>query len=222
MEGRIEEGGQPRWHYARLGCKRWTCPRCGPKKAKRLRKAIIVKATELGLRRFLTLTLNPATCTPEESIVYIRKCWHKFRTSLKRRYGRSITFIAVLELQKSGYAHLHILVDRYMEQRWISEAWQAVGGGRIVDIRLVDIHRIGAYLSKYLTKELLTVALRRRQRRYTTSRNILLFVKSPSGTWAMLRISLDYLHWKAGGALQERREEDGTLWAFTTDEMVED
>jgi hypothetical protein len=43
-------------------------------------------------------------------------------------------------------------------EAWISQAWQSVGGCRIVDIRLVDIHRVGAYLSKYLTKDLLLSA----------------------------------------------------------------
>ncbi len=219
--GKIEETGSPCWRYARLGCKRWTCARCGPKKVRRLRRAVIDRATERGLRRLLTLTLNPATCSPEDSVRYIRQCWNKFRTSLKRCHKGSITFIAVLELQKSGYAHLHILVDRYMAQHWISEAWQAVGGGQIVDIRLVDIHRIAAYLSKYLTKDFLMVTLRPYQRRYTTSRDIVLFIRPTPGTWTILRERLEALYWSAGGGLQEKREEDGALSWFTTNEAVE-
>jgi hypothetical protein len=30
---------------------------------------------------------------------------------LKRRFGDSIAFIALLEFQKSGFAHLHLLVS---------------------------------------------------------------------------------------------------------------
>jgi hypothetical protein len=114
-------------------------------------------------------------------------CWNKFRTYLKRRYKTSITFIWVLELQRSGYAHLHVLVDRYIEHSWISEAWQAIGGGRIVDIRRVDIHRIAPYLSKYLAKELILGALKRRQRRYATSRDIKLFTKTDTGMWVVVK-----------------------------------
>ncbi|TSA03642.1 MAG: hypothetical protein D4R81_03085 [Nitrospiraceae bacterium] len=151
----------------------------------------------------MTLTLNPSSCSPEESVPYIRECWNKFRTSLKRHSGRSIAFITILELQKSGYAHLHILVDRYIAQQWISVAWQAVGGGRIVDIRRRDIHRIAAYLSKYLTKDILLTDFKKRVRRYTTSRTIVLFVKSSNGTWALLKAPIEFLYHQCRGLLLE-------------------
>ncbi len=222
VKGQVQDEGQGRWHYARLGCKRWPCPRCGPKKARRLRHAIIEKAVEKDLRRFLTLTLDPSTCTPEQSIAYIRQCWNKYRTYLKRKFGVAVSYIAILELQKSGYAHLHILVDRYIDQRWISETWRAVGGGKIVFITQVDIHRIAAYLSKYLTKELLLAGFRPRQRRYTTSRDIILFVKQPSGTWALSKMSVEFLYLKARReVLEEVRDEGGTLRWFTTREEVD-
>jgi len=150
----IDRDGKKYLHHARLGCKAWACSRCGPRKARRLRHAITKWAVQKNLSRFLTLTLNPRACSPEESVEYIRACWNKFRTYLKRRFGVRVSFILVLELQRSGYAHFHILLNRYIEQAWISEAWQAVGGGKMVWIRQADVHRIPAYLSKYLTKEL--------------------------------------------------------------------
>ncbi len=191
VRGKVERKSGPVIRYARLGCKRWKCPRCGPKRVRQLRHAITRKATELQLRRFMTLTLDHKTCTPEESLKYIRKCWNKFRTYLKREYGQSITFIAVLEPQKSGHAHLHILVDRYIDQRWISNKWRAVGGGPMVDIRQVDIHRISAYLSKYLTKELLLSSYFDKYRRYTTSRDICLFEKPPKGAWKLFSAPIE-------------------------------
>ena len=206
-----------RWHYRRLRCKCWRCECCGPRKAARLRRAIVRVATEKDLRRFLTLTLDPAACRPEDSIRYIRQCWNKFRTALKRQCGTSISFITILELQKSGYAHLHVLIDRYIPQGWISTAWQAVGGGRIVFIKQVDIHRVAPYLSKYLTKDLLLAAFRRRQRRYTTSRDITLLAYTSSGTWDLVKASLEYLAWKAKGAVAtEHHDEHGVLEWFET------
>lgn len=201
LRGHVQEGEEKHWRYGRLGCKRWTCPRCGPKKAKRLRRAIINKAQEKDLSRVLTLTLDPSSCSPEQSITYIRQCWNKFRTSLKRHSGLSIAFITILELQRSGYAHLHILVDRYIAQQWISVAWQAVGGGKIVDIRRVDIHRVAPYLSKYLTKDLLLTDFKQRVRRYTTSRDIVLFVKSSTGAWALLKAPIEFLYHQCRGLL---------------------
>ena len=46
MQGHVQETGQEHWHYARLGCKRWPCLRCGPKKVKRLRRAVTDCATQ--------------------------------------------------------------------------------------------------------------------------------------------------------------------------------
>ena len=191
VRGKVESRNGPVIRYARLGCKQWTCAKCGPKRATRLRMAIAKTATQLELNRFLTLTLDHKTVSADESIRHIRSCWNKFRTYLKRKYGQSVTFISVLEPQKSGHAHLHILVDRYIDQRWISYKWRAVGGGSMVDIRQVDIHRISAYLSKYLTKELLLACHHSKYRRYTTSRDIKLFAKPTKGAWVLFPIPIE-------------------------------
>ncbi len=177
--------------YSRLPCKRWTCPDCGIKRVRMLKHAITKIALEKNLNRFLTLTLDHKTCTPEESLMYIRNCWNKFRTYLKRKHGQSITFFAIVEPQKSGHAHLHILVDRYIDQRWISNKWRSVGGGRMVFIKQVDIHRISNYLSKYLTKELLLSHFFSKYRRYTTSRDIKMFPKQSNGTWELIKRPLN-------------------------------
>lgn len=207
--------------YARLGCKRWTCDYCGPRKARRFRRAIIDKAVEKKLNRFLTLTLNPTACSPQDSPAYINACWHKFRTYLKRRHGNRVSFIKVIELQKSGYAHLHILVDRYIEQEWISRAWQAVGGGKIVHITMVDIHRIAPYLSKYLTKSFTGGCFRKRQRRFTTSRDIVLFAKSLKKKWMVIEERIELLIYKAGHTVfEEQRNGEGVLQGFKTVEIV--
>ena len=121
----------------------------------------------------------------------------------------------MVELQQSGYAHLHILVDRYMSQAWISEAWQALGGGRIVDIPAVDLHRVGSYLSKYLTQDLLLASLKKRQRRYTTSRDITLLDRLQSGGWAVIKGPLEFVHYHFKDAvIQEHYDAEGALLSF--------
>src|ERR1035441_10382155 len=75
-----------------------------------------------------------------------------------------------------------------MPWKWLQESWQAVGGGRSVDIRYVDVHRISRYLSKYLTKDLLLSAPSG-CRRVTSSRGIKLMEKSPSETvWEFIAL----------------------------------
>ena len=181
--------------FLRLKCKCWKCPRCGPKKAKQLRYTTIQAAQKLNLKRLLTLTLDPAKLPNDaDSIRYLKECWSKFRVYLGRKYQTKVSFIAFMEIQKNGRAHLHILVDRYMPQTWVSQAWQSVGGGRIVDIRVVDIHRVALYVSKYLTKNLLD-ELPPRARRYSCSRNIQLFSRpSKDSPWKLIKRPMNTLH----------------------------
>ena len=74
-----------------------------------------------------------------------------------------------------------VLIGVFVEQSWLSREWQAVGGGQIVDIRFVDVHRVSAYVSKYLTKDLL-LQVPAKKKRISTSRDIRLFdKKAPSG-----------------------------------------
>jgi hypothetical protein len=91
-----------------------------------------------------------------------------------------------VEAQQSGLAHLHCLVDRFIDQRWLSDAWQRIGGGRIVDIRFVDVHRISPYLSKYFTKNFL-VSDWSGKKRISTSRGIRLFEKIVKKDWNWTR-----------------------------------
>jgi hypothetical protein len=215
LRGLVTVQDQVYRRFMRLGCKCWTCSGCGPRKAKRIRRAIIECATEKGLSRFLTLTLDPSACEAEESIPYIRRCWDKFRTYLKRRYRVALSFITVLELQKSGYAHLHVLIGRFIEQTWISEAWQAVGGGRIVYIKQVEIRRIGPYLSKYLTKDLLRAGHKSRFRRVTSSRDVALNNFERSGTWSVIKFPLSHFYSKRPwNAVNEIKDESGELTSF--------
>ena len=72
--------------------------------------------------------------------------WAKWRIYLARRYGRRVVYLWVKERGSKSGLHLHVLVDRYLPQKWISASWSAVGGGLVVDIRYVDLHRVSASL----------------------------------------------------------------------------
>lgn len=147
--------------YWRVNCNCWDCSYCGPRKQKLLRQAIGRWAEALQLKRFVTLTLNPAVFLPRGmpyaefrelhdddpekqrlkklAIQHARKCFNKLRVYLGRKYGTSISFICVLELHKSGLPHLHLLVDRYIPIEWIRAAWQNIGGGFEVKIKRVEM-----------------------------------------------------------------------------------
>lgn len=180
----------------RLNCKSWDCAFCGARKAARYKRRIREVAEQEGLNRFLTLTLDPRKIEGDP-VCYLRSVFAKFRVYLLRTYGKgkkAIKFIAVLEFHKNGVPHLHVLLGRFIKQQWISQCWSALGGGRIVDIRYVDVHRISRYLAKYLTKELLMSAPQR-CRRVTCSRSIHLNEKQSTETnWVMEKRSIFLLY----------------------------
>ena len=203
-----------RQRLLRLNCKTWGCCHCGPRKAKRYKYLISQLAEREQLTRFLTLTLDP-TLIEGDSVRYLRGVFNKFRLYLKRKYGAPIKYIAVLEFHKSGIAHLHLLVDRFIPWDWIRQSWSALGGGQIVFIKYVDVHRISRYLSKYLTKELLLSAPLR-SRRVTTSRSLRLIEKRESDTaWSLFKTSIFYLYSRLSStASAVRLDEDGYLESF--------
>ena len=198
----------------RLDCKTWGCAYCGPRKAARYKHAIRAIAEKHALTRFMTLTLDPSKIEGDP-VPYLRRVFNKFRVSLLRKFKCSISYIAILEFHKSGIPHLHVLVDRFVKQQWISESWSALGGGNIVDIRFVDVHRISNYLAKYLTKELLMSAPLR-SRRVTSSRSIHLFEKTPSETtWALDDRSIFHLFAIAESVAQEVQvDSEGFIFSF--------
>jgi hypothetical protein len=209
--------------FVALKCKSWACPVCGPKKQRRLRQALTRTALEWKLNRFLTLTLSRKFCTARESLAYIKACWAKMRIYLKRRYGASITFVWFLELQKAGYAHLHILIDRYMPQAWVKAAWEAIGGGSIVDLEQVQMERVAGYLTKYLTKDLGADGIAKGQRRYGNSRNIHLFAKAGKTGWKIIWGGLPHLRQKlAAWVIAEGLDEEAKLGWFETLHPPED
>lgn len=186
---------------------------------KRYRYSIGRIAQERKLDRFLTLTLDPSKCDVEDSVKHIRNSWNKFRIYFKRKYKVTLSFITVVEFHKSGYAHMHILLDRFIPQRWISSSWQSIGGGKIVFIKKIDQHRIASYMTKYLTKAMYDPTaeshIRHLFRRVTTSRDIKLFVRRPGGEWVLMTVSIEYLYSIFSTSIVDTNcGEDGILHSF--------
>jgi hypothetical protein len=110
---------------------------------------------------------------------------------------------------------LHVLLGCYIEQQWIKASWSALGGGHIVDIRYVDVHRVSHYVSKYLTKELLLSAPLR-SRRVTTSRSLHLLQKSISDEkWTLFKVSIFFFYFRHSATASEiQLDTDGFLESF--------
>jgi hypothetical protein len=94
------------------------------------------------------------------------KGWNRLRSWLRRRYG-DFEFLRVLEIQKSGRPHLHVLISgiNYVPQEDLSKIWQKYGLGEVVYIRSVynrENVRATAYVLKYVNK-----TLRNSEKRYS-------------------------------------------------------
>jgi hypothetical protein len=200
-------------HY-RFRCKSYACGWCGPKKIRQVRKRIVQQALKHDLRRFLTLTLDPKKLNPgwstQEKIAFLGAVWRKMRVSIQRKLGKSLVFISVIELQRNGNPHLHLLVGSYLHKQWISSAWEAVGGGWATRIEHIDVHRVAAYLSKYFTDDSVR-DLPPGTRRFSTSRGLALFErKKGNGAWILVLGPIEYWRANATGVSTEQFEsEDG-------------
>ena len=199
--------------YKSLFCKSYRCNRCRNPKLKDVRSAISRIASERKLDKMATLTLDPKRVPRGDrnrTDRYIRECWRKMRVLLTRlNDGRSIDFVGVLEFQENGNAHLHVLVGKYIKQKWLSLAWQSIGGGKIVDIRQVDVHRVSAYLSVYLTGDKVVHTLKllpRRARIFTTSRSIRLWPKKEKRGWCLRREGIETFYDAAANPAKVRFE----------------
>jgi hypothetical protein len=213
----LTEAGKAR--YCRVGCKCWGCSGCGPRRGSMYRFRIAKHAERHQLRKLITLTLDPSKVDgADDSTRYINEIWADFRIYVKRWLGkRRFTFIRILEYQKNGYAHLHVLTNAWLNQAWVSDTWNTIGGGRIVDARLVDMDRVSHYLSKYLVKDMVKFAPPR-ARRVTTSRDIHLLEKEVSDyAWTMIQSPLAYLMRlcaEGGRITMVQADQDGYLVAF--------
>jgi hypothetical protein len=169
----------------------------------------------------LTLTLDPNRIEGDP-VPYLRQTFNKLRTYFKRKFGSAPKYIAVLEFHNNGKPHLHVLIDRYVEQAWLSQAWEAVGGGRIVDIRFVDLRRVSRYLAKYLTVDLLLSAPKG-VRRVTCSRGIVLLARTASPlSWSLLKTGIQYLYSHLFRlVVAVRYDEDGAMTGFVVGTLIQ-
>ena len=134
--------------------------------------------------KFFTLTY-PATLSDDEAWAQWSEPWRKFRTVIARKYG-SFSYGAILEKHKNNNRpHIHGITSLYMDQREWSKRWQAVGGGPVVDVRVVKDEAFADYFAKdyglaaYFGKDnMITAFLESRRRSIFASRDVTTHEKS--------------------------------------------
>jgi len=95
-----------------------------------------------------------ATFTFAENVTDLtvaNKEWDKFIKRLRRKYG-SFKYLNVVEFQKRGAVHYHMVSDLpYIPKQELAELW---GQGFVKINNIAHVDNIGAYIVKYMTKEL--------------------------------------------------------------------
>lgn len=221
MTGVIEGVSTVRHVTARMYCKRWSCTYCGPRRAWMYQQLIAERAIDFKLDRFMTLTLDPKKIKGDP-YKHLNESWRKLREAFRRKFGKSVSYIAITEEHKSGIPHKHILVDHYIHQKWLSSKWDKLGGGRMVDIRKIkDIQNMARYVGKYLTKDVL-LSCPKGTRRVTTSQNIKLRKKSSEGSWTVSDVNMEkLLEHQKHRAENIVMEKSGRLKSFETSRPID-
>jgi len=107
--------------------------------------------------RFITLSsrYRPDEMTPDQAAQQLVHAWRMVVQRGKREgIFKEIQYIAVFELTKKGWPHLHILARcDYIIQRWLSLRMEEYAESPVVDVRKVKSRRRAAwYVAKYTAK----------------------------------------------------------------------
>ena len=196
-----------------LRCKKWGCPVCGPRKV----KATLARTRAgmaLGTCRFFTLT-SPGDEDAETSYAEFPARWKRFRMRLERRFGR-IEYLGVVEPQKRGAAHVHVVYrGPFIPQQWLSRVAAECGFGKIADIRRSN-PALMRYLAKYLSKDLSNPASKppRYFRRVRWSRDWCV--------WEKRRREVPWRTWWIADAVPTHAAYDAARRGFELEELVTD
>ena len=183
------ENNQTIIRFDRIPCNSWTCPACVFIKANKVKNLLRTVAIINNLQYFLTLTLSPDQIPLEyrpkgDNLThkYITKLFNTLLTNIRRDIVKefdekeTLKYLWVIQFQKNGNAHLHILLSTRLPIIKVREIWERIGGGKIMYIEKVEnIDSAAAYISEYLVtgiKESKTYSwFHYFERRYTISRS---------------------------------------------------
>ena len=144
-----EENNRAHLRFHKAGCNSWDCPECRERKALRLRRRV-EEASKNSSWRFATLTLSREGTTLKDSLTSLNHVWDMFLKRLRRSYN-NIRIIRFVEFHKDGYPHIHFFCNTFIPQPLLRHLWNSVGGGTIVDIRLVKNETMFRYCTDYTT-----------------------------------------------------------------------
>lgn len=172
-----EKGKEPRLKMVPLRCKQWSCPFCTKVNASvlynKIKRGIVGCLSEErrdGFQddfavKFLTLTFpgqeyRDAT-NPQAAEAAMKSSFKKMIAQLRRKLKGRINYAWVVEKQRDGFPHLHVvLIGRAIgpisvlaDIEFLWRKQQELGFVRLNAVK-GGISRVSGYLSKYITTEI--------------------------------------------------------------------
>lgn len=171
-------GVNKRYNFAvlcRLDCKQWNCPHCSEKRRRKVVVTVKLHVATLlengGIVSMVTLTMPRHVRTTPAGIKRWRAAWPKLRKRMTRRYGK-VDWFYVPEQHKSGAVHIHLLAGVPEDERYWKNSAAQCGLGYIADCEALRTSSGAAiYVSKYMSKDIITVAWPKYFRRFNRSRS---------------------------------------------------
>lgn len=133
--------------------------------AKNTMKRLAIRNFKANETLFMTLTYREEEHLDYNDIDLADKHFRKFIDTLREESEQPIQYIAVREFTKKGRIHFHLLTDFKIDgdlhdpeeidlKRWERDVAKVWGHG-FVDIKITNhIDNVGAYLTKYMSKEI--------------------------------------------------------------------
>ena len=138
----------------------------------RARKGIrrLINANAVELNKFVTLTFAENLTDVDKANYEFKKFIERLKFYLKKAEPEhKLKYISVIEFQKRGAVHYHVLFNLpYIDAKMLNEIW---GNGFIKINKIDHIDNVGAYVSKYMSKDERDQRLWNKKM-YFTSRNL--------------------------------------------------
>ena len=137
-----------------MRCRKWSCDTCASVKLRMAQH----KARAGHPERHIVLTLPARTHTQTaKDLEFINRAFGRLVAQIRKEFS-SFEYMRVVELQKNGTPHLHVLCrGTYIPFKWLSQHWQKLTGAWMVHIKAITrtsnaINELTKYLAKTARK----------------------------------------------------------------------
>lgn len=129
-----------------------------------------------NFRRLITANFDAdskfITLTFEDNITDVKEAnyeYMKYIQRLRYRYGKDFKYATVIQFQKRGAVHYHMMSDLpYIPQKELEKIW---GHGFVGINKITHVDNVGAYMIRYMAEDMTDTRLMG-EKSYMTSKNL--------------------------------------------------